>query len=248
MRHNFKARLLRLTLNILAAAVSFSAASLVTAQITSDTVYASCRYSFGCKGEVVKIIQTKLKALGYYYAGVDGCFGPATLNAVKSFQRDYGLQVDGVVGTKTFTALNASSIPDKHALRNEAVAVSSASDDYDAAVWLLACVINGEGRGESYEGQVAIGAVILNRLSSPYFPDNLIDIIFQPGQFSAVNDGQINLQPSESCFQAARDAIAGRDPVNGALYFWNPKTATSKWVKNLTVTKQIGNHVFAANP
>ena len=188
---------------------------------------AGAGYSSGSTGEAVKQIQTALKNKGYYTGKVDGIFGKLTTAAVKSFQRDNGLTADGVVGSATIRALGINLF-------------SSGRSDEE----LLARVIYGEARGEQYIGQVAVGAVILNRVASPLFPNTVSGVIYQAGAFDAVADGQVNLTPNDTARRAARDALNGWDPTGGCLYYYNPKTATSKWMLSKTVHLAIGNHSF----
>ena len=188
---------------------------------------AGAGYSSGSTGEAVKQIQTALKNKGYYTGKVDGIFGKLTTAAVKSFQRDNGLKSDGVVGTATMKALGVT------------LSLSGSSDEE-----LLARVIYGEARGEQYIGQVAVGAVILNRVASPLFPNTVSGVVYQAGAFDAVADGQVNLTPNDTAKRAARDALNGWDPTGGCLYYYNPKTATSKWMLSKTVYLSIGNHSF----
>ena len=202
-------------------------------------VFAATNYSWGSSGDTVRTIQDKLKRWGYYTGAVDGKFGALTFDAVKYFQRKNGLKEDGIAGPKTLEAMGIFETT-----AGPSTPVSNPSN-HESDVWLLGCVINGEGRGESYLGQVAIGAVVLNRVKHPSFPNTISGVIYQTGAFDAVKDGQINLTPSQSCLNAARDALNGWDPVDGALYYWNPKTATNKWIQTLTITKVIGNHAFA---
>lgn len=190
--------------------------------------------SVGSRGATVKTIQQKLKNWGYYKGAVDGIFGNQTREAVKYFQRKNGLTVDGIVGKQTLKALGISS------------GSSSSNSTYsDADVLLLARLIYGEARGESYVGQVAVGAVVLNRIKSASFPNTMSGVIYQKYAFTAVDDGQINLTPNETAKKAARDAMNGWDPSYGALYYYNPATATSKWIFSRKTTVTIGNHVFA---
>ena len=184
----------------------------------------------------VKTVQTKLKNWGYYTGAVDGVYGAKTKAAVKSFQKKNGLTADGIVGKKTAAALGMS-------LSSGASQKSSSQNNSD--VYLLAKCIHAEARGEPYVGQVAIGAVILNRVASSKFPNTISGVIYQPYAFTAVNDGQINLEPNQSAYNAARDALNGWDPTYGALYYYNPKTATSSWIWSRTVLVTIGNHKFA---
>ncbi len=187
----------------------------------------------GQTGSMVKKIQTKLKNWGYYKGSVDGIFGSQTKEAVKYFQRKNGLTADGIVGSQTLKALGISS-------------TSSSSSTYsDNDLILLAKLIYGEARGESYTGQVAVGAVVLNRVKSSSFPNTISGVIYQKNAFTAVNDGQINLTPNQTAKNAARDALNGWDPTNGALYYYNPAIATSSWIFSRTTLTTIGNHVFA---
>ncbi|MBR1925536.1 MAG: spore cortex-lytic enzyme [Clostridia bacterium] len=181
----------------------------------------------------VKTVQTKLKNWGYYTGAVDGIYGSKTKAAVKNFQKKNKLTADGIVGPKTAAALGMS-------LTSSKSQTQTSSDLY-----LLAKCIHAEARGEPYAGQVAIGAVILNRVASSKFPNTISGVIYQPYAFTAVNDGQINLEPNQSAYNAARDALNGWDPSHGALYYYNPKTATSSWIWSRTVLVTIGNHKFA---
>lgn len=189
-------------------------------------------YSWGSHGPTVSTIQDKLKRWGYLDGNVDGKFGYDTWQAVKKFQKKNGLKADGIVGKATLEALGINS-----------TSVSSSSSR-ESDVWLMACAINGEARGEPYVGQVAVGAVILNRVNHASFPNTIAGVIYQPGAFDAVKDGQIYLSPNNECINAARDAMNGWDPTNGAIYYWNPATATNKWILSVPITTQIGNHVF----
>ena len=110
---------------------------------------------------------------------------------------------------------------------------------------LLSKLVTGEARGESYEGQVAVAAVVINRVKDPRFPNTIKDVIYQKNAFSVVKDGSINLQPTESAYTAAQEALYGSDPTNNAIYFWNPDIATCSWIKTLNPYMRIGNHVFA---
>ena len=193
----------------------------------------------GSRGETVKTIQQKLKRWGYYNGAVDGIYGSQTKSAVIYFQRKNGLTPDGIVGAKTLAALgmSASSL---NSSQSGGVGGYSSAD-----VNLLARLIYGEARGESYTGQVAVAAVVLNRVKSASFPNTISAVIYQPYAFSVVNDGQINLTPNQTAINAAKDAINGWDPTGGALYYYNPAKATSSWIYTREVTVTIGNHVFA---
>ena len=179
-----------------------------------------------------KAVQQKLKELGYYKGSVDGVFGQGTRGAVIAFQKANGLTADGIVGEKTAKAMGIS-------LNTQQIA-QSGSDLY-----LLAKTVYAEARGEPYEGQVAVAAVILNRVESPDFPNTIAEVIYQPWAFTAVHDGQINLEPNETAYSAARDAMNGWDPTYGCLYYYNASTATSKWIFTRTTIVTIGKHVFA---
>lgn len=184
----------------------------------------------------VKTVQTKLKRWGYYTGSVDGIYGSKTKAAVKSFQKKNGLTVDGIVGPKTAAALGISLSTSSSSTTN-----SISNSDLN----LLAKCVYAEARGESYAGQVAVAAVILNRVRSSKFPNSISGVIYQPYAFTCVNDGQINLSPNQTAFNAAQDALNGWDPTYGAIYYYNPKTATSSWIKTRTTTVTIGKHVFA---
>ena len=180
-------------------------------------------------------MQKKLKNWGYYDGAIDGIFGAQTKEAVRYFQRKNGLAVDGIVGKNTLAALGMS-------LSSSA---SSASGYSDADIALLARLIYAEARGESYTGQVAVGAVVLNRVRSSSFPNTIAGVIYQPYAFTAVNDGQINLTPNDTARKAAIAAMNGWDPSYGALYYYNPAVATSQWIFSRKTTVVIGDHVFA---
>ena len=205
----------------------------ITGSAKINTAYA-VTYSVGSSGTVVKTIQQKLKNWGYYSGAVDGIYGAKTVAAVKYFQRKNGLTADGIAGPKTLAAMGISS------------GSASASSSYsNSDVTLLARLIYGEARGESYVGQVAVGAVVMNRIKSSSFPNTMAGVIYQGYAFTAVADGQINLTPNETAKKAAKDAMNGWDPTYGAIYYYNPKTATSQWIFSRQTTVTIGNHVFA---
>lgn len=193
----------------------------------------------GSKGETVKKVQTKLKNWGYYTGSVDGIYGPKTVAAVKYFQRVNGLTQDGIVGAKTAAAMGIT-------LSSSSTSTSSAGGNYSSSEsYLLAKCIYAEARGEPYTGQVAVGAVILNRVRSSKFPNSISGVIYQPYAFTCVSDGQINLTPDENAKRAAQDALNGWDPTGGCLYYYNPATATSSWIWSRTVMLSIGKHNFA---
>lgn len=203
--------------------------------ILADTTLEAAAVRQGDSGSKVKEIQRKLNELGFSVGAVDGIFGSKTLQAVKNFQKSRGLVVDGIVGTATAKALGISLSSG-----------SSGNSNYAGGdVYLLAKTIHAEARGEPYIGQVAVGAVVLNRVKSSSFPNTIAGVVYQPWAFTAVHDGQINLEPNDSAMRAARDAMNGWDPTNGCLYYFNPATATSKWIWSREVKLTIGKHKFA---
>lgn len=188
---------------------------------------------FGSQSSEVKQIQTKLKRWGYYNGKIDGIFGTQTKKAVIAFQKKNGLIADGIAGPKTLAAMGIST-------KSESGIASSS--DYD----LLARIISAEARGEPYMGQVAVGAVILNRIEHPSFPDTLSGVVYQKNAFTCLNDGQFYEPVSQSAYKAATDALNGLDPSGGAIYYYNPKTASSKWIFSRTVITTIGDHRFCS--
>ncbi len=193
----------------------------------------------GSRGNDVKTVQDKLRRWGYYSGSVDGIYGPKTKEAVKYFQRKNGLTADGIVGKKTFEALGMMG------QANGSGSQSSNNGYTNSDTYLLARCIYGEARGESYTGQVAVGAVVLNRVKSPDFPNTISGVIYQKHAFTAVSDGQINLTPDQTAINAAKDALNGWDPTGGCLYYYNPVTATSEWIFSRETVITIGKHVFA---
>ena len=188
---------------------------------------------YGSRGTEVRTIQEKLKRWGYYTGSVDGIYGSLTVSAVKKFQQKNGLTVDGIAGPKTLTAMGITSSSS-----------SSSSTNNSSNVNLLARVIYGEARGEPYTGQVAVGAVIMNRVKSSKFPNTISGVVYQSGAFDAVADGQVNMTPDATAKKAAQDAINGWDPSYGAIYYFNPNTATNKWIWSRPLTVTIGKHRF----
>ena len=198
----------------------------------------------GSTGGEVKEVQRRLKQWGYYSGSVDGVFGAATKKAVIAFQKKNGLTADGVVGKATYAALGMND--SYNALQGNSQNKPSSSSSYSSSdLYLMAKAIYAEGRGESYVGQVAIGAVIMNRLKSPSFPNTIAGIIYQKGAFTAVADGQINLEPDQTAYNAARDAMNGWDPTYGAIYYYNPAKSTSARIFSRPTVTTIGKHVFA---
>jgi N-acetylmuramoyl-L-alanine amidase len=198
-------------------------------------------YKYGARGEQVKQIQTKLKKWGYYKDGVDGIYGYNTYLSVKSFQRKNGLTADGVAGKATLAAIGIAPIKSTSGGTASSKNVTNNKD-----VDLVARLINGEARGEPYEGQVAVGAVILNRTRDPRFPSTIAGVIYQPGAFTAIVDGQINAELKESSVRAARDALNGWDPSGGAVFYYNPAKTTNKWIWSRPLIKIIGKHKFCS--
>ena len=188
---------------------------------------------YGSRGSEVTQIQTKLKRWGYYNGNVDGIYGSQTLAAVKYFQRKNGLAVDGIAGPATLRAMGIFTSSS-----------SSGSSSSSSNLNLLARVVYGEARGEPYSGQVAVAAVVLNRLKSSKFPNTISGVVYQSGAFDAVRDGQINLSPNSTAIKAAQDALNGWDPSYGAIYYFNPSTATNKWIWSRPMTVTIGRHRF----
>ncbi len=193
----------------------------------------------GKTAEKIRKLQTALKSIGYYTSTVDGAWGRRTMCAVMSYQSDHGLTVDGVVGSATEKALGITLGT------GSSGGTGSTGNVSESDLNLLARCVYGESRGEPYTGQVAVAAVVLNRVRSSKFPNTIKGVIYQAGAFTAVSDGQINLTPNQSAYNAARDALAGWDPTGGCLYYYNPDTATSSWIWSLTVHIKIGNHNFA---
>lgn len=193
----------------------------------------SASYKRGSSGETVKQIQTKLKEWGYYDGAVDGVFGSGTEKAVKYFQQKNGLTADGKVGQATMDALGI--------IAEQAASANSGGDEA-----LLARLISAEARGEPYTGQVAVGAVVLNRVDHPSFPNTISGVIYQSGAFSCLYDGQWDEPVADSAYKAAREALAGADPTGGAIYYFNPVTATSKWIWSRPEIITIGKHRFCS--
>ena len=185
----------------------------------------------GSSGSEVRQIQEKLKRWGYYNGSVDGVYGSKTEDAVKSFQRKNGLTVDGIAGRKTLNAMGIYS---------SSSSGGSSSNDLN----LLSKVVYSESRGEPYTGQVAVAAIVLNRVKSSSFPNTVAGVVYQRGAFDAVSDGQINLTPDSTARKAAQDAMNGWDPTYGCIYYFNPATATSKWIWSRPQVVRIGKHIF----
>lgn len=194
-------------------------------------------YKKGSSGAVVTQIQTKLKSWGYYTGTVDGIYGSGTERAVRAFQQKNGLTVDGKAGDQTLAAMGLSA-----GASNSGGSGGASSSQVD----LLARLISAEARGEPYSGQVAVGAVVLNRIKHPSFPSTLSGVIYQSGAFTCITDGQFNQPVAESAYRAARDALNGVDPSGGAIYYFNPSTATSSWIWSRPLITVIGKHRFCS--
>ena len=199
----------------------------------------------GATGGEVKEVQRRLKLWGYYNGSVDGVFGAGTRAAVVAFQKKNGLTADGVVGKSTYKALGMNSAYEALVSQSGNSSSGGVNGYSSSDVYLLARTIYAEGRGEPYTGQVAIGAVVLNRVRDNAFPNTISGVIYQKHAFTAVSDGQINLTPNDTAMKAARDAINGWDPTGGALYYYNPAVATSAWIFDRQTVTVIGKHIFA---
>lgn len=186
----------------------------------------------GSRGNEVKAIQKNLKDRGLYKGSVDGIFGKGTSDAVKKFQKQQGLSADGIAGPATLKKLGIS--------------MGGATAANESNINLLARIISAESRGEPYSGQVAVGAVVLNRVEHPNFPDTLSGVIYQNGAFTAVVDGQFEQPVSDSSYKAAKDALNGQDPSGGAIYYFNPDKTSNKWMRTRPVIKRIGKHLFCS--
>lgn len=229
---NFKDRMIRL---ILIGCLVIALASLVLGLMSDAEVADAAVLKQGSTGDTVKTMQQKLINWGYLSGKADGIFGSKTKAAVIYFQRRNGLTQDGIVGAKTAAAMG---------LKLTGSTTTSGGGSSSTDLTLLARVVYGEARGEPYTGQVAVAAVVLNRVKSSSFPNSIAGVVYQAGAFDCVSDGQINLSPNDSAFKAARDAMNGWDPTYGCLFYYNPRTATSRWMLSRTVKLNIGNHAF----
>lgn len=215
-------------------ATIFLISACIVAVFCADDVAEAATLRQGSSGEQVKTLQQKLKNWGYYSGSVDGVFGSGTKSAVMYFQRNNGLTADGVVGSRTAAALGMTL----------GTSSSSAGNSTSSDLALLARVVYGEARGEPYTGQVAVAAVVLNRVRSSSFPNTIAGVVYQSGAFDCVSDGQINLTPDSNAYKAAQDAMNGWDPTYGCLFYYNPRTATSAWMLSRPVKLVIGEHNF----
>lgn len=224
MKNRFKAGILLIT-----ALMLFLTYNIIIRNQVSEALS-----KYGSRGDEVKQIQTKLKNWGYYLGSVDGIYGSGTLSSVKKFQQKNGLTVDGIAGTKTLQAMGIYSSSSS----------SSSNNTNSSNLNLVSRFVYAESRGEPYNGQVAVAAVILNRVKDSRFPNTVAGVVYQSGAFTCVSDGQINLSPDATSKKAAQDAINGWDPSYGAVYYFNPNTATNKWIWSRPMTVTIGNHRF----
>lgn len=215
---------------ILCFAIMFATVSYIV--VDSQAPAQEVLSKLGSRGDEVRRIQRKLRDLGFYSGSVDGIYGVNTRSAVKRFQASVGITSDGVAGSKTLLYLGLGG--------NTGGGNGYSSSD----VYLLAKVIAAEARGESYTGQVAVGAVVLNRVDSSSFPDTVSGVVYQAGAFSAVRDSNWSVAPDATSRKAAQDAINGWDPSGGALYYYNPAKTSNKWIRTRPVITTIGRHVF----
>ena len=213
--------------------VTFFACIIATFFIISKNNKVEALSKYGSRGSEVTQIQTRLKRWGYYNGSIDGIYGSQTLAAVKYFQRKNGLTADGIAGKNTLNAMGIYTSSN-----------STSQSTNNSNVNLLAHVVYAESRGEPYAGQVAVAAVVLNRVKSSSFPNSISGVIYQSGAFNVVSDGQINLSPNTTAYNAARDALNGWDPSYGAIYYFNPDTATNAWIWSRPHTVTIGKHRF----
>jgi len=245
----------RLILITLCIVLMLFAAVQLKSMYDAEETFSKNAVKYGSSGADVNELQGRLKFLGFYHGNIDGIFGYKTLESVKWFQGEFGMKVDGIVGPKTKLKLWEATkswkptAPPSGAGTPTAAAKPSLSQTghsgYSAEdLRMMANAVYGESRGEPYEGQVAVAAVILNRVKSASFPNTVHGVIFQPGAFTAVSDGQIWLTPNETAMRAVHDAVNGWDPTDGCEYYFNPKTATSKWIWTRPQYKTIGQHIF----
>ncbi len=220
---------------IFASLILLTLTTLLITTLSLQNNYVQALSKYGSNGSEVRSIQEKLKRWGYYTGNVDGIYGSKTVSAVKKFQQKNGLSVDGIAGPKTLSAMG---------IQSSSGGSSSSTTNNSSNVALLAKAIYSEARGEPYTGQVAVGAVILNRVKSSKFPNTIAGVVYQNGAFTAVDDGQINLTPNSTARKAAQDALNGWDPTYGAIYYFNPNTATNSWIWSRPVTVVIGKHRF----
>lgn len=226
MKKNFTKRYLTVFLiTLLTCAILAVAALSIPSGRHKDAVS-----QVGSRGKEVTAIQEELKARGLFTVGVTGYYGEETRKAVLRFQKQQGISQTGIAGPVTLKALGIS--------------VGQMPPATEANIYLLARIISAEARGEPYTGQVAVGAVVLNRVEHPSFPDTLSGVIYQNGAFTAITDGQFNQPISDSAYRAARDALNGWDPTGGCIYYYNPKKTSNKFIWSRPVMLTIGDHRF----
>ncbi|NCA92416.1 spore cortex-lytic enzyme [bacterium] len=226
-----KAKILNKTICVvLILSTALTAVLLFTDVIRSSESAEAASLKQGSTGATVKKVQQLLKNWGYYTGSVDGIYGSKTTAAVKYFQKKNGLTADGIVGSKTAAALGIS--------------LTSSTSSNSGNAYLLARLVYAESRGDPYVGQVAVAAVVLNRVKSSQFPNTISGVIYQRGAFDVVSDGQINLAPDNTAVRAAQDALNGWDPTYGCLFYYNPNTATNAWIRQKPIKLSIGEHVF----
>ncbi len=226
MNKNTTFRFKMIIVSIMAFTMMFTSGIPYVSLVSQAEAAAPATLYYGSKAGDVWDLQYRLKMMGHYTGKIDGIMGWQTASAAKKFQQQFSLKVDGIVGPQTWRVLKK---------------VSFSQHETD----LVARAVYSEARGEPYRGQVAVAAVILNRIQSPDFPNTASGVIFQKGAFTAVDDGQFWYTPNSVAYRAVEDAVRGWDPSYGALYYFNPKTATSKWIWTRPQITQIGNHIFA---
>lgn len=259
------------------AAVMICILVMISSEASETDAFTGQVIQQGATGDDVIELQARLQYIGFYNGKIDGVFGWGTYWALRNFQYEYGLPIDGLAGKTTKDKLAKASKFDKQYVHDQInkgnkftyyggtdqskqstgktdankessgakpSAVNAPSGYSQNDIQLMANAVYGEARGEPYEGQVAVAAVILNRIDSPSFPNTAAGVIFEPGAFTAVADGQIWLTPNERAKEAVMDAINGWDPSSSALYYFNPETATSKWIWTRPQIKKIGKHIF----
>ena len=245
MKKALKVGLVALAVAAVGGATAAANAAYTSEELTSPYVQTAVLKQ-GSNGGEVKELQRRLKEWGYYSGSVDGIYGKGTAEAVKKFQQKNGLTADGIAGIDTYRALGMNDSVKVLENNKKPNTSSSANSNYTSSdLYLLAKCIYAEARGESYTGQVAVGAVILNRVASSKFPNTIAGVIYQSGAFTAVSDGQINLEPDKTAMNAASDAMNGWDPTYGCIYYYNPAVATSSWIFGRPTVTTIGKHVFA---
>lgn len=203
----------------------------------ADMVQARPTLYWGVSGEAVREVQVRLSQWGYYDGPISGVYGPQTQQAVLWFQRRNGLTADGVVGPQTYAAMGLTP-----GTGGTAGGTGVARSD---ELGLLTRIVSAEARGEPYVGQVAVAAVVLNRVQSSSFPNSVSSVIYQPLAFESIMNGTVWRTPAADAERAVRDAMNGWDPTYGSLYFWNPYKQVNPWVWSRTIVTQIGQHVFA---